>query len=159
MTTKPVQVILALGAASVLLAGCGRKDTETSSPQRELPKAPASSTTAGEPAKALDAAKAQVSTATATATAAVQVVRGEVDAAAAKAQGLIDQAKTLVSEKKWAEALKLLSSLSQQNLTAEQQGVVQKLQEQAQQGAASSVKTGAETEAANAVNKLLTPKR
>ena len=120
-----------MGAAVVLFTACGRKEADTA--PGDTGSAPAASSTAGQSAAALDAAKAQASSITATATAAVQVVKSEVNAAAAKAQGLIDQAKTLVTEKKWAEALKLLSSLSQQDLTTEQQSAVSKLQELAQQ--------------------------
>jgi uncharacterized protein HemY len=86
-------------------------------------------------------------------------VKSETAAAANKVQSLIDQAKTLVSEKKWAEALQLLGTLAEQELTSDQETAVQNLQEQAQQGAASSLKTDAQQQATDAANKLLAPGR
>lgn len=151
MKTRSFHSAVCLSAAVLLLSACGPKESEPAPPQSEAPRPSTTATPAAQPPAA--------DTVTAVATGTLEVVKSETAAAANKVQSLIDQAKTLVSEKKWAEALQLLGTLAEQELTSDQETAVQNLQEQAQQGAASSLKTDAQQQATDAANKLLAPGR
>jgi hypothetical protein len=132
-------------AAAVLLGGCGKQEQ-------------ASPTTGQEPkpsGSALSDAQKAVGDAAAQAKEAAQKAAGDAAAAAqAKAQSIIDQAKGLVSQSKYQDALNLLQqNLGALKLTPEQQKLVESLKEQIQKAlAASAVK-----DATKAVGDLKNP--
>ena len=74
---------------------------------------------------------------------------------ASKAQGLLDQAKTSISQGKWTETMALLNQLNGQTLSPEQQSQLQALKDQAQKGAAAAAQAGAANEAKQAAGNLL----
>jgi hypothetical protein len=75
----------------------------------------------------------------ATAEGQTEVIKQKVGEAAsigtAQVQSLIDQAKMLIGQNKWADGLSILNKLNGQNLTTEQQSLVDTLKSQAQKGA------------------------
>lgn len=81
--------------------------------------------------------------------------QAQAGAAVSKAQGLLDQAKTSISQGKWTETMALLNQLSGQSLSPEQQSQLQALKDQAQKGAASAAQAGAANEAKKAAGNLL----
>lgn len=84
--------------------------------------------------------------------------QAQVAATAAKVASLIDTAKKLTSENKWAEALKILNDLAAAKLTPQQQAVVDSLKEQANKELKAAAAKKATDEAAKAVGGLLKPK-
>ena len=77
------------------------------------------------------------------------------DAAISKSQNLLTQAKGYLGQGKWSEALGALNQLNGQNLTPEQQTLLQSLKDQAQKGAAASAQAGAAAEAKKAAGNLI----
>jgi len=69
----------------------------------------------------------------------------------ARANGLIEQAKTLISETKYSDALNVIQQLSSMKLTPEQEKIVASLKEQIQKAMA-ALPTG---DGASAVGNLL----
>ncbi|MBI3415713.1 MAG: hypothetical protein HY043_10425 [Verrucomicrobia bacterium] len=84
--------------------------------------------------------------------------RADLLANVSKVQGLIDTAKKLSGENKWAEALKIVNDLAAQKLTPEQQTIVDGLKQQAQKQAQEAVAKKATDEAEKAIGGLLKPK-
>ncbi len=135
MKTLPLTVCVILG--SVWLTGCSKQSESKPAADQGQPSAESTAagvqksvTTAAEQAK--DAAKQTIADAQKQATDAGA-------AAQAKAQGIIDQAKTLVGQAKYPEAMSLLQQkLAGLQLTAEQQKLVDGLKEQIQKALASA---------------------
>lgn len=130
--------ILCVAIGSLLLASsCGKK-------QESVPPAQSSSDIA---------ATGMIQKVTATAEAQTQVVSEAIQntatnvpaqaaAASDKVQGVIDQAKRLMSENKLTEALALLNGLSGETLSADQQSLVQSLKAQIQKALDATKATG-----------------
>lgn len=123
---KTAKTILTLGlfASLALLSACN-KSPET--PVTETPK-PAEATK-----PALEKTVGAVSNAAATATAATAEIHA---AANAQADTIIDQAKALVSQSKYADALSALQKLSDLKLTDSQAALVNSLKEEIKKGLA-----------------------
>lgn len=75
--------------------------------------------------------------------------------AKAKAQGLIDQAKNLVSQNKFEEALKLLQNLTGVELSSEQQAQTDQIKKSIQEAAAKKAANDAAAEAKKSLGNLL----
>ena len=176
---------LALGLAAfsviALNGGCGKKETVTPPPtETERVKAPDTSAAvaakaaevqkAADAQKALDAQKAEADKAaqamkdqTAADKLAAEKAAADKQAqltnAQATAQGIIDTAKSLAGQSKWAEVLQTLATLAGQSLTPTQQSVVDGLKTEAQKQAAAAAAKSATDQGASAVGDLLRPKK
>lgn len=106
-------------------------------------------------AETVTTATAPVANVTNTPAAPVPAAQPQVQAAEGQAQGIIDQAKSLVADKKYQEALTSLAGLKNLQLTADQQKLVDSLKTQIQAALAKSA-TG---DAASAVGNVLGEKK
>jgi hypothetical protein len=175
---------LALGLAGLglvaLSGGCGKNETVTPPPEAERVKTPDTSASdamkaaevqkAADAQKALDAQKAEADKATQAikdqATADKLVAekaaadkQAQLTTAQATTQGIIDTAKSLAGQSKWAEVLQTLASLAGQNLTPTQQSVVDGLKAEAQKQATAAAVKSATDQGASAVGGLLKTKK
>lgn len=142
MKTQNIILSLSLSLAVGLIAGCEKKPDQVTLPEGSGNKA---TTEAG---KLMDAAKPAAEQAVKQATDAANTVAAD---ATAKANALIEQAKTLLGQSKYTEALNSLQQLSGIKLTAEQEKLVASLKEQVQKAMAAK----ATTDAAGAAGGLL----
>ncbi len=144
---KTLQTLaLTVGIATVVLSGCGQKESTTETPKPVAPAEQAGSsvikqvndtaaTVAADTKKVVTEQTAAAKEAAANVTAAAQATASD---ATAKAQELIKQAQSLFTEKKYSEAMTSLQQLSTVKLTAEQQKLVDGLKTQIQAALAKS---------------------
>jgi hypothetical protein len=144
MKTQSTLITLSLTMAILSLAGCG----EQSSPNQSVSSDRSTSTAAEPVTSAIEAAKPAVEKA---ATEVKEAASTAVADATARANALIDQAKKLVSETKYADALKIVQQLADMKLTPEQEKLVASLKEQIQKATTAL----SSTNAAEALGNLL----
>jgi hypothetical protein len=147
----------AVGCALVLASGCSKKDESP-------PPTPASKESVGVTAtNVAGKAAAPVAAQTEAAKQAVQAAATNIQAQAAGAtnrvQGIIEQARKLLAENKPSDALALLNGLTGQQLSPDQQSLVQSLKDQIQKAVEGAAKAKATSEATKAVGGLLQPKK
>jgi hypothetical protein len=154
MKTRITLLSTASCIALLVATGCSKNEPATAPASR--PARSTSEPSTGTVKQAVDASLQQAQTAkqktedAATAAAA---------AASSKVQSLIDQARKYISENRWSEALAVLSELSGQQLSTEQQSIVQSLKEQAQKASQAAATAKATDEAAKAVGGVLPTKK
>jgi carbon monoxide dehydrogenase subunit G len=141
---------LALCAVVAALSGCGKSEP-TPPPASEAPKTVTEGVVTGAKEAATAAATEVKQTAEKAATEVKQAAEKTAADATAQAQSLIDQAKSLVTDKKYQDALNILGQLSSVKLTPEQQKLVADLQTQIKSALASQ----ATSEATKSVGGLL----
>jgi hypothetical protein len=147
MKTQKTLIVLSLTAALALLAGCD-KSTETKLNDTAKSVTEKANAAGAEVGKAVEAAKPALDkavTAITNAAAAVPAVAND------QAASIIDQAKALVGQNKYTEALSSLQQLSGMKLSDSQTAIVTTLKEQIQK--AMAAKTA--TDAGSAVGNLL----
>lgn len=137
LTAAPVILGLAL------LSGCGQKQPEAQPEPSAKPAADALQSV-------VDAAKPAAEQALKAATNAVNTAVAD---ASAKAGQLIEQARSLVAQNKFTEALNSLQQLGGLKLTPEQEKLVASLKEQIQKALASKPAAETATEAAGSLLK------
>jgi outer membrane PBP1 activator LpoA protein len=135
MTVLRKTLPVLLGATITLVAGCSK--------QEEAPSAPSAPKEITAPAEAPKPAEAQ------------KAVEDTAAAANTQVSGLIDKAKSLVSDQKYPEALDVLKELSSMKLTPEQQKLVDDLKAQVQKAMAGGAASEATKSATDAVGGLL----
>ena len=154
MKTQKLLITLTAAAALTLIVGCDNKpagptkDVTTNSASAVAPEAPkAAAIPAPAPAPAPAAAPAVEKAVTETKAAVTPAANGT----AAKVNGVIDQAKALIGQNKYTEALTTLQGLAGTTLSADQDKIVAGLKEQIQKAMAAK----ATTEATGAIGNLL----
>ena len=148
MKTQKLLITLAAAAALSFITGC--QDNSNKPSDAPATKTNAAASVATEAAKVIEAAapaaqKAIADTKAAATTAANDTV--------AKANTIIDQAKALVSDKKYSEALNSLQSLSGFKLTTEQDKIVAGLKDQIQKAMAAVTGSDSATAVGNMLKK------
>lgn len=138
-----------MACAAVFTLGCSKSETPASSqPQNAAEHAGGELKAASE--KVAAEAQKQAGELKAAADKTINDASKQTEAAVAKGEGmaqtLIDQAKALINDKKYSEALTALQNLGQMKLTPEQQGMVDNLKALVQkamvgQGAAGGAKS------------------
>lgn len=136
---------LAAVAALTFVVGCDSKPT-TQGDTKPNEATKAAEGIATETGKAVEAAKPAVEKAVTDAKAAATTAASD---ATAKANTIIDQAKALIGQNKYSDALTSLGSLSGLKLTAEQEKIVAGLKEQIQKAMAAKATTDATGAAGN----------
>ena len=152
MKTQKLLITLTAAAALTLIVGCDNKpaeptkDVTTNAASAVAPEAPKAAAIPA-PAPAPAAAPAVEKAVTETKAAVTPAANGT----AAKVNGVIDQAKALIGQNKYTEALTTLQGLAGTTLSADQDKIVAGLKEQIQKAMAAK----ATTEATGAIGNLL----
>jgi len=141
--TSTSLTLLVLAAATLLVAGCGKSDSGAVTSDDVKPAANPAADALGKSAETVKTEANKLAESPAS------QVRETAAAASAKAQGLIDQAKGLVADKKFQDASVALQQLAGTVLNAEQQKYVDTLKEQIKVGLAAA------NQGASAVGNLL----
>ena len=147
--------------ASTLAVDDQKAAAETAAKEAEAKRAEAEKAAQALKAQAekeAQALKDQAEAANSAAAKAAADKQAQLAASVSKVQGLIDTAKKLSGENKWAEALKIVNDLAGQKLTPDQQTIVAGLKQQAQKQAEDAVAKKAASEAEKAIGGLLKPK-
>ena len=150
---KPQKTIITLGVAAALsfIVGCDSKTTTQTETKADTATTAAPKKTeslATEATKAVEAAKPAVEQAVKNTTATASATAAE---AATKVNAIIEQAKTLLGQTKYTDALNTLQQLSSFTLTPEQDQLVSALKDQINKAMAAK----ATTDGAKAVGNLL----
>lgn len=136
MKLKIIVAGFAACLVAALLGGCGNKETTPPVTPEAQSTAVSATTNAPEAAPAATAVEKTAATAATEATQAVSQAAADASkqtaAETTQIQGLIDQAKSLVDQKKYQDALDTLKQLGSFKLTAEQQKLVDDLKAQIQ---------------------------
>jgi len=85
--------------------------------------------------------------------------QAQLAASAGKVQALIDSAKTLSGQNKWADVMKILSQLASEKLSPAQQTAVDTLKSDAQKQVEAAAAKKATADAGSALGSLLDPKK
>lgn len=151
---------VALLTTASLITGCGKKEPAAPPPpqSRTDPATGAIQRLVDVAEGQTEVVKRQVADASTAMQAQVNDAKAQGDAAAAKTQSLIDQARQHLRQNQWSEALTLLSELSNHTLSSDQQSLVQSLKEQAREASQAAAKAKATDQATKAVGGLLPPK-
>jgi hypothetical protein len=167
MKTNITMTLLAACGTLALTSGCNKPDTATSDTTEQMQAATNSAVEAQEQADATklaaDKAAADKALADKAATDKAALDQAAADKAAQAAaaqeqsriQGLIDTAKGLTGQNKYAEALKTLNELANVKLSPEQQSVVDTLKAAIQKQATQAVADKAASTAQSAVGNVL----
>ena len=147
MKTQKLLITLAAAAALSFITGCQDSNKPSDAPAT---KTNAAASVATEAAKVIEAAAPAAQKAIADTKAAVTTAANDT---VAKANTIIDQAKALVSDKKYSEALNSLQSLSGFKLTPEQDKIVAGLKDQIQKAMAAVTGSDAATAVGNMLKK------
>ena len=147
MKLKNILPAIAAGFA-LSLAGCSKSDSPPPATAEATQKAAAPVADAMK--QTADTAKAAAETVAADAT---KQVHDTVAASSAKAQELIDKAKSLITSDKLQEASSVLQQLAALKLTPEQQQLVDDLKAQLQKALAGKATSDAATAAGNLLKK------
>jgi hypothetical protein len=160
MKSTYAEIALTTAAAFWLATGCGKKEEAPPTAQDaqkavqqaagEAQKAAEQQAPAVQQAAQQAAATAQQAAASAQQTAAVATTH-----AGTEAQSLIDKAKGLIADKKWADALSTLKDAAGKQPTAEQKDLLDQLIAEVQKALAGDAGTQLKSEATKALGGLL----
>lgn len=158
--------ILSLGGF-LLAAGCSKPEETSAPPAADLQKkadvvASEAKPAVEPPTPAVQQTSAQVDTqavaAVAVAPAVVTNAPAQTEAITSKTQSSIDAIRKLLADKKWSEALKMVSDLAATQLTPEQQASVDALKQQALKLGQEEAATKAADQGSKALGGLLQKK-
>lgn len=141
MKTLPITVA-AVVCSLLITTGCNQ--TEPSGQADPAQTESSDSTEAGGVQAVMDTAKEQMDQA-----------RENIEQATDKVQAAIETAKKHIAEGKWSDALALLDNLSGQELSSEQQSLVESLKQQVKKAMEAAAASSAKDEASKAVGGLL----
>jgi hypothetical protein len=165
MKTKMMMLAAVAGALSLVISGCGNKEEAVTTQPAQTQAAGAAPQDTVQ--KALATAQGQTEVVKEKTGEAAANLQAQTDAAKAKAQtndadvkvqNLIEQAKKLIAEGRWTEALAILNALGSQqaagqSLSASQQKLVDGLKEQVQKALAAKTANDAAGAAGNLLKK------
>jgi len=143
MSKNHIMSFILLTGLALLAAGCGKQEPEGTAAPAATTTEQAGSNLQSAAKTAQDQARSVATTVSQSAQQAATEVKQEASKAVAQAESLLSQAKSLVTDKKYQDALNTLKQVSNLKLTPEQQKVLEDLQRQVQAGLASLGATNA----------------